>query len=190
VISRSFEGLVSLEKGGVELVGTFDGGFEDGAAETVNFRARGIENEESLGGEGFGVEVGEGLSECAARFVGGDEGVHGVGCAEEFPCLVDEGLDGLVNDDAANGYGSRRSVGIDEFFELFSGGEGGVVDLGEVVVFGCEPEDGDMGMSGRGGLARAGNSRCGFEWGIEGTAEEADLLAGEYGSGSRTKRLD
>jgi len=45
-------------------------------------------------------------------------------------------------------------------------------------------------MSGRGGLARAGKSRCGFEWGIEGTAEEADLLAGEYGSGSRMKRLD
>ena len=120
----------------MELVSTLDGGFEDRAAETVNFRAGGVEDEESLSGEGFGVEVGEGLAKGASRFVGGDEGVHGVGCAEEFPCLVDEGLDGLVNDDAANGYGSRRSVGIDEFFELFSGGEGGVVDFGEVVVFG------------------------------------------------------
>ena len=54
-----------------------------------------------------------------------------------------------------------------------------MIDLGEIVIFAGEPEDGGVGMACGSGLAGASDGGSGFERGIERTAEQADLLAGE-----------
>jgi len=58
------------------------------------------------------------------------------------------------------------------------------------VVFRCEPENGDVGMPGYGGLSRAGEGGSGFERGVEGSAKEADLLSGENGGCVGAERCD
>jgi hypothetical protein len=45
---------------------------------------------------------------------------------------------------------------VDQFAQLAARRKGDVIDLGEVVVFRGQPEDGRMGMPARSGLARAG----------------------------------
>lgn len=57
-----------------------------------------------------------------------------------------------------------------------------MIDLGEVVIFTGEPEDGGVGTARSGGLARAGDGGSGFERGIKRTAKQADLLACENGA--------
>ena len=148
MVAGSFEDFVSFEQGGVEFIGALDRGFEDRAAKTMDFGAGGVEDEEALGGEGFGVELCERLAEGATGLVSGDEGVHRVGGAEEFPSLIDEGLDGFVDYDAADGDWSRGGLRVDELAKFFSGREGDVIDFGKVVIFRCEPENGDVRMSG------------------------------------------
>ena len=59
-----------------------------------------------------------------------------------------------------------------------------MVDLVEVVIFSCEPEDGGVGMACAGGLTGTGDGGGGFERNQERTAEESNLLAG--GDDART----
>jgi hypothetical protein len=56
--------------------------------------------------------------------------------------------------------------------------EDNMVDLGEVVVFSGQPEDGGVRRARRGCLARAGQGRGGFEGRKQRSAEQAHLLAG------------
>lgn len=66
-----------------------------------------------------------------------------------------------------------------------------MVDLGEVVVFGGQPEDRDVrGAGGAGGFGGAGDGGGGFEERKERTAEESDLLAGDDGAGSVAEEVD
>jgi len=65
-----------------------------------------------------------------------------------------------------------------------------VIDLGEVVVFSREPEDGGVRAAGLGGAAGAAERGGGFEGDEEGSAEEADLLAGEHGPGTGAECAD
>ena len=58
-----------------------------------------------------------------------------------------------------------------------------MVGLGEVVIFGGHPEDGHGGDAGGGELAGQFDGGEGLVEGITGTAEEADLLAGDDGDG-------
>ena len=61
-------------------------------------------------------------------------------------------------------------------------GKDDVVDLGKVVVFGGQPEDGGVGMACRRGLAGAGQRSGRLEGSKQRSAEEADLLPGHHGS--------
>ena len=169
----------------MKFVGALDGGAQNGRAEAMEVAACGVEDEQALRGEDAGVEIGEGLGEGAAGLVGGDQRVGGVGGAEQLGGALDERRDAFVEDDAADGRAADSgALSYASCFELAAGGKGDVIDFGEVVVFGGEPEDGGVGMAGGGGLAGAGDGGGGFEGGVERAAEEADLLAGDDGSGA------
>ena len=90
--------------------------------------------------------------------------------------------DGFVEDDAAGGNCGLGSLCVGERGQLAAGGKGDVIDLGEIVIFAGEPEDGGVGMACSSGLARAGDGGGGFERGIKRTAKQADLLACENGA--------
>jgi hypothetical protein len=65
------------------------------------------------------------------------------------------------------------------------GEERDLVDLFDVVVFGGEPEDGDVVDAGGGGCLLGAGDGCGyFEEGEERAAKETDLLAGDDGAGA------
>ena len=59
-----------------------------------------------------------------------------------------------------------------------------MVDFGEIVIFGREPEDGDRRNSGAVQLLRAVQGRGCFEERVQRSAEESDLLAGDDGDGA------
>ena len=79
---------------------------------------------------------------------------------------------------------------VDQLRQLAAGGKSDVIDLGEVVVFAGEPEDGRVGMAGGGGLARAGDGGGSFEGRVQRSAEETHLLAGENGAGALGERSE
>ena len=93
VIAGGFKSAVALEQRGVELVGALDGGAQNRRAEAMEVAAAGIEDQQALGGEDAGVEIGEGLGEGAAGLVGGGQGVGGVGGAEQLRGALDERRD-------------------------------------------------------------------------------------------------
>ena len=179
MIAGGFESVAAFGECGVKLVGALDGGAEDGRAEAMEVAAGGVNDEKALRGEDCGVEIAEGLGEGAAGFVGGDERVGRIGWAEELGGAFDEGRDGFVEDDAAGGNCGLGSLWVGERGQFAAGGKGDVIDFGEIVIFAGEPEDGGVGMACGSGLARASDCRGGFERGIERTAKQADLLAGE-----------
>ena len=174
----------------MQLVGAFESCLEDGRAEAMGGAAGGVEDEQALGGEDAGVEVSKGLGEGAAGLVSGVEGFKGRGPAEKLTGGVEEGLNGVVDDDAADRRGGSGRVTVGEGAKLAAGGEGDVVDFGEVVVFSGEPEDGHVGAAGGGGVAGAGERGGGLQGRIERTAEEAHLLAGDHGSGAGAEGVE
>ena len=64
------------------------------------------------------------------------------------------------------GLRTREPLGRCKPGQLAAGGKGDMIDLGEIVIFAGEPEDGGVGMACDSGLARAGDRRGGFERGI------------------------
>jgi hypothetical protein len=72
-----------------------------------------------------------------------------------------------------------------EGFDCGFGEQRDLIDLFDVVVFGGEPEDGDVVDAGGGGcLLGASDGGGGLEQGKQRAAEEADLLAGDDGAGA------
>ena len=61
----------------------------------------------------------------------------------------------------------------------------GLIDFGEVVIFGGEPEDGHGGSAGSGELAGSLNGGERLVQGVNRTGEQTNLLAGEDGDGAR-----
>jgi len=93
-------------------------------------------------GEDFAVKLGEGSGKRLPRLVGGSEPLHCIGVTEEFPCLVDERADCLVENNAADrnrGLGRSR---VSQFGQSVSGRKGDVIDFGEIMIFAGQPEDG------------------------------------------------
>jgi len=103
VVAGGLELFIALHQRSVELVRAFNGGAEDGRADAVNFAAGGVKNKQALRGKGHRVELLERLGEGSSGLVGSGQGIHGVGAAEQLPCLVDQRRNAFVDDDAANG---------------------------------------------------------------------------------------
>ena len=65
-----------------------------------------------------------------------------------------------------------------------------MIDLGEIVIFGREPENRDgVGAAARGFLS-APDDRDGFVKGVRRTGKETDLLAGDDGDGARCETVE
>ncbi len=150
VIAGRFEGSVAFEQRGVKFIGPLQRRAQHRRTHAMEIAPFRIENQQALRGKNLGVELGESLREGAARLVGGGQCVHGVGGAEQFPCLIDEWSDRLVEHHAAHGHRDRRRRFVDKFLQLAARRKRDVIDLGEVVVFGREPEN-----------RRMGSARCG-----------------------------
>jgi hypothetical protein len=142
----------------------------------MDFPARGVEQKEALLCESLGVEIAKGLCKSVSGPVGGDESVHGVGGAEQFPGLIDQTRDGVIKFDPAHRPGSGGGRCVSELAEFAAGRKDDVVDLVEIVIFCGKPEHGGVRFSRGGGLAGAGNGGGGLEWREERAAEEANLL--------------
>ena len=184
MVTGGFKRLATLGEGGVKFVGALDGGAQDRRSEAVELAAARVGDEKALGGESSRVEIGERLSEGAAGLVSGGESIGRFGWAEDLGGAVYERQDGIVEHHAAGGKGGFGRFAVGKLSQLAAGGKRDVIDLGEIVVLAGEPENGGMRMTCSGGLAGASNGGCGFERREERTAEEADLLAGENGSGA------
>ena len=150
----------------------------------------GVKDQQSLRGKNFRVELGKGLGEGAAGFVGRFQRLHGLGVAKQLPCLLQQRCDGLVENEAADGTRIGRSAFVFERFEHAARREDDVIDFVEVVVFRGQPEDGCVGMSCRGGLARAGDCSAGLQRGQQRSAEQAHLLAGDDGASAGAQHIE
>ena len=158
----------------------------------------GVEDDEAVGGEDLGEEAAEGAGEGGVGGVTLAEEV-GDGCVgEQLGGLVEGGVEALaagfaaaVDAELADGLRGRGVEAEGEGFDRGFAEEGELVDLGEVVVFAGEPEDGDMlAAGGGGGVLGLADGRGGLEEGEERAAEEGDLLAGDHGGGSVLEALD
>ena len=178
MIAGGFESLAALGECGVELVGTLDGGAEHRRTKAMEAAACGGDDEKALRGEKCRVKAGEGLGECAAGLVGGNERVSSFRGTEQLGGTLDERCDRVIEDDAAGGQCGFGSLFVSKLRQLAARGKRDVVNLGEIVVLAGKPENGGVRMAGSCGLARASDSGSGFEGGIERTAEETHLLAG------------
>src|SRR3954451_2236914 len=130
----------------------------------MNIARRGIQNQQSLRREYLGIEISECLRESSAGFVRLAQRVHCVRRAQQFPRLLDERIDGLIEHDRANRPRSVGRLGVDQLAQFAARWKGDVIYFGEIVVFTGEPEDGGMGMPRGCGLARSGYGGSGFEW--------------------------
>jgi hypothetical protein len=178
------------EQGFFELFGALDGCAQGGSAEGVEGAAGGVHDDEALVGEELRHEPGEGAAESGAGSVEGAKLIADRSVAEKLAGAVERGLDARAEDDAADGDRDRGAEAGGEGFDRCFGEEVKLIDLGEVVVFGGEPEDGDVVDAGCGGGVRgAGDCGRGLEQSKERAAEEADLLAGDDGAGSMAQLL-
>ena len=77
-----------------------------------------------------------------------------------------------------------RRFFVHQLAQLVARGESDVVDLGEIVIFGGEPENGDMTITRLRGQPRPGERGRGLERREQRSTEKADLLAGDDDSGA------
>ena len=179
MIARGFETLAAFGECGVKFIGTLDRGAEDGRAKAMEFAAGGVDDEKALRGKDRSVKIAEGLREVAAGFVSSHESVGRFGRAKKFGGAFDKGRDGFVKNDTTGGDCGIGSLAVGERGQLATGRKGDVIDLGEIVIFTGEPEDGGVGMACGSRLACARNGGGSFERGIQRPAEQANLLASE-----------
>ena len=184
VIAGGFESLAAFGERGMKLVGALDGGAKNGRTEAMEVAACGVDDEEALLCEDCRVEIREGLREGAAGLVSSNESFSCVGRAEKLSGSLDERGNGIVEDDAARRRCCSWSFLVCEPSQLAAGGKGDVIDLGEIMIFAGEPEDGSVGMASGGRLSRASNGRGCLERAVERATEETYLLAGENSSGA------
>ena len=157
---------------------------EDGCAEGMEVVGRGVDDDQALFGEDRREQASKGLGEGGVGSVGGFDGVEDRAGAEEFGSLIEQRADAGAERDGADGTVVslvREAKGL----QLVARGKNDVVGFVEVMVFGCEPEDGDG--SGVFGFADGGR---GLEEREKGSAEESDLLAGDDGRSSLTEAGD
>lgn len=160
------------EQGVFELGGVLNGGAEGGGAQAVEGGGAGVKDDETMGGEEMGDEAGEGAAEGLA---GGVELAKEVGFGsevEELGEMIEDGGDFGGEGDLAYRLGAGWfEAGV----KSFGGGlaeKGGLVDLGEVVVFCGEPKDGHVrGAGDAGGFGGAGDGGGGLEQREEGATE-------------------
>jgi hypothetical protein len=176
VITGGFQSLVPFDQRLMQFVGAFQSRREHRRAHAVPRAFLGIQNQQPLRGKGLGIELLEGQGEGAPRLPGSGQCFGGFGVAEQFLCLADQRGDCFVENDAAHGPRHCGCLGISKRAQLFAGGEGDVVDLGKVVVFGGQPEDGGVRTACRCGLTCAGHGCCRLEGRVERSAEQAHLL--------------
>ena len=169
MVASGFEFGSAGQKGCFEVGGVFDGVAECGCAEGVKVAAGGVHNDKPVGGEEAGHQAGEGGAEGCGVAITLAEEVADRGVAEEFACLFEEFVDGFVERNVADGCGRVRGFCVEvEGFDGSFSEERYLVDLFEVVVFGGEPEDGDvLDAGGGGGLGGTGDGGRSFEEGEE-----------------------
>src|SRR4029079_8065940 len=96
----------------------------------------------------FRVKLGKCLREGASRLVGCNKLLHRIGGAQQFPRLLYERLDALIESAATHGPHRRGSVLIDQLAQFFSRWKCDLVDLVEIVIFAGNPKDRDMRSPG------------------------------------------
>ncbi len=190
MIAGRFERSIALHERGVQLVGAFQSRAQDWRADAVKGAAACIQHQQPLRSEDPGIKLRKGLGEGASRLVGRGQRLHRVGSSEQFVRLIDQRLNRVVQHQAAHrlrGLGSRRILQPAQFAARR---KDDVVDLGKVMVFGGQPEDGGVRPARYRRLARAGQRGSRLEGREERAAEEAHLLAGDYDSRAAAESIE
>ncbi len=190
VIPRGHEVTVSFRKSRVQLIGSLESSAQDRCAEAMEVAAARVENQQALSAEHSGIELSEGLREGAVRPIGGSQGLHRVGVTEQLPGLIDQRSDCLIEHDAANRDRGLRSLPVHQSAELAACGKSDVIDLGEIVIFRREPEDGYVRLPILRGAPRPGEGCGSLQGGKERSTEKAHLLAGDHNARACPERID
>ena len=138
-------------------------GAEDGLAERVELCPGGIHHDEAMRCKESRHEAGEGQTK---RCIGGvtlAEEIADRGEGEQFAGLIETLFDSGADLDSADGV-SRVGQANTERLDCVLAEKFYLIDLREVVIFGRQPEDGDVRDAGRSGsLFGAGNGRSGLK---------------------------
>jgi len=193
VVTGAVELLVAGEKIGGKGGVVFEGAAIERRGEAMEARVERVEENQAVASKEAGEELGEGCAEGFLRAVGvlksfGDE--IGGGTVERRNGLSDEGGDGVAQANFADALAGRAGGSEFETREIRAGEPPGVVDFGEVVVFGGEPEDGDGVMSARSEIGGETNDGERFVETVGGAGEEADLLSGDNGDGTGSEAVE
>ena len=146
-----------------------------------------VEYQQPLRGKNLGIEISKCLRERPAGLIGGSKCVHGVRRTEQLPRLIDEWIDRFVEHHAANGHRDRWRRFVDEFLQLAARWKRDVIDLGEVVVFGRQPENRRMGSARRSCQPGARQRRRRLERSKQRPTKEPHLLPGDNNACSGTQ---
>ena len=168
-----------------ERIGIIESLRQQGRGGGTDSGVEGIEEDQVEAAEQRGEERAKSIAQGAAGLVGGGHFVEDAGgegeAVEKSLQLVDgdrfefQGTDGLAGETTrVRGEPVRLVGGVED---------PAMVGLGEVVILGSHPENGHGGNAGGGELAGEFDGGEGLIEGVAGTAEEADLLAGDDGDG-------
>ena len=90
VIARGFEFLVPLRQRSVQFVGALQRRAQHRRAHAVKSAPARIQHQQPLRGKDLGIKLREGLGQGAARLVGRGQRIHGIGLAQQLPCLIQQ----------------------------------------------------------------------------------------------------
>ena len=182
VIARRFKFTVPLHQCGMKLVGALQSCPKHGRTHAMKFASTCIQNQESLCGKDLCIEISEGLRKGTARAVSLDQRFRRSGLAQQLPGLIHQWGNRFVQHDAADRKGRFCHIScswrINQLAQLATGGKAHMVDLGKVVVFRRQPEDGGVRIACRRCLARMSHGGGSLEWRKKRPAKESHLLAG------------
>ena len=151
VIACRFKFAIPLRQRRVQLVGALQRRAQHRRTHAMKLTARRVQHQQPLLGKDPGVEPPECLGKGMARLVGLSQRFCRVGLAQQLPRLIHQRGNPVVQHHAA--YRPRRSDspqlgwGIDQLAQLAPGRKAHMVDLGKVVVFRSQPEDGRVGVA-------------------------------------------
>jgi len=190
-------GAVELASTSEEIGGqrgvVFEGATVNGRGEAMEARVERVEENQAVVSKEAGEKFAEGAAESFVRAVGVLKGVGdeiGGGTVERRNGLSDEGGDGVAQANFADALAGRAGGSEFEAREIRAGEPPGMVNFGEVVVFGGEPEDGDGVVATRSEIGGEADDGERFVETVGGAGEEADLLPGDDGDGAGSEAVE
>ena len=182
-VAGALEFFAAFEKEFVQFVAVSEGVAEKRRGEAMKAFIEGIEKDQAVVGENASEKSGEGAAIGGLGKIGFVEQIA-EGLTEKRLGAYDQVMDFLAETDTADGHVRFGGLGEREFLEFAFVEPGDVADFVDVVIFGGHPENRNGGDSFLREFFGGLDGAEGFVEGVGRAAEEADLLAADYGDGA------